>query len=185
MLGLGLAALLLWFASRVRWANSEFTSPLRGTVRLSASGAQVHPELSAVAVLLVAIVAAVVASTGWLRRLVGVLTAAVAVWLLSLGLRWFVGPPPAWPADAPRPPTEAVAGAVTTSGAGAALVAVSGALAGVAAVVMIGWSRGLPAMGRRYSARATVAREDDWWQVLDRGDDPTTGGRGTDPGPRL
>ena len=27
--------------------------------------------------------------------------------------------------------------------------------------------------------------EDDWWQVLDRGDDPTEGGRGTDPGPRL
>jgi uncharacterized membrane protein (TIGR02234 family) len=183
VLSLGVAALLLWCASRAQWMHAEFASPLRGTVRLSASGAQVHAELSAVALLLVAIVAALVASSGWVRRIVGVLTGAVALWLLWLGLDWFVGSAPVWPADAPAPPAESVAAGITVASIGAALVVVAGGLAVVAAVLMIGWSRAMPAMGRRYAASAPVVREDDWWNALDMGNDPTTGGRGTDPGP--
>lgn len=183
VLCLGVAGVLLWCAGRVQWVRAEFASPLRGTVHLSASGSQVHPELSAVALLLLALVAALVASSGWARRLIGVLTGAVAVWVLWLGVGWLVGPAPGWPADAPAPPPESVTTALTSGSGGAALVAVCGALTAVAAVFMIGWSGAMPALGRRYAARTSVVREDDWWHALDMGKDPTTGSRGTDPGP--
>jgi hypothetical protein len=47
----------------------------------------------------------------------------------------------------------------------------------------------LPGMGSRYAAPGAPARrrrlppEREWWDALDAGDDPTTRGAGTDPGP--
>ncbi|WP_028925771.1 Trp biosynthesis-associated membrane protein [Pseudonocardia acaciae] len=183
LVALAVAALGLWVATRLVWLRQTFQSPLRGEIGTQTTGAEVRPELVAVAVLALAAVAALVATGGWARRLLGfvlVLAGAWAAWQSASSLAnestgWFAYVP----SDAvPAGPPVATAAPLLALGASAVLVA--------AGVLTVWWATAMPRMGARYSAPGAAARRRDrdteWWEALDAGEDPTQEGPGTDPG---
>jgi uncharacterized membrane protein (TIGR02234 family) len=192
VLALLLASVALWLAGAAVWLRASYRGPLRGSIAVSATGAELKPHLGALALLALALVAALVASAGRLRRVLGVVAAGVAAWVLYTGVEWYLGPVSgALDGTAHPPPAEAVAVGQPARTGAAVLVIVAGLLLLVAAVGMIRWAAVMPGMGSRYTAPAAARRspdgDGDWWQALDAGDDPTTGGSGgrlsTDPGP--
>ena len=203
---LAVAALALWGSSRGTWVSATWSDPLRGTVVATASGAETEPVLVPWALLALAAIAGVLATSGWGRRLVGVVVALaglVAVWRAGAG---FVAPEPAaLPAAARRPGT--VAG--VESAVGWPLLAAFGAVLMLTAGAVVTWRAGtLPRLGARYEAPrlgATAAStpaaattgdpappvrvdaDRQLWDALDEGRDPTDTGEApptTDPSGR-
>ncbi|WP_083751842.1 Trp biosynthesis-associated membrane protein [Saccharothrix sp. ALI-22-I] len=137
-----LGAVALWGASGITWDASA-----------DRSGAEVVPALTPLALLCLAAIAAVVALSGWVRRVLGVVV------LLAGGVAAF----------------QAVGtdGPVLGRGlvfAGALLVVAAGAL-----LVVRGSS--MPRLGGGYqtpgAAKRTADPERELWNALERGDDPT------------
>jgi uncharacterized membrane protein (TIGR02234 family) len=188
VLALLLASVALWLAGAAVWLRAGYRSPLRGAIDVSATGSEMKPHLGALALLALALVAALVASGGWLRRVLGAVAVALAAWVLWTGVGWYLGPVAgALEATAHPPPVDAVAAGPPVRTGAAALVIVAGALLLASAIGMIRWAGSMPGMGSRYAAPAAARRspdrDGDWWHALDAGDDPTTGSRTTDPGP--
>lgn len=75
---LALAAGLLWVASRMTWVSIEVTSELGAPRSLDLNGGTWFGALTPLALALVATIAAVFATHGLLRRLVGVIVAVLA-----------------------------------------------------------------------------------------------------------
>jgi uncharacterized membrane protein (TIGR02234 family) len=187
LLALALAALGLWVATRLVWLRASYQSPLRGAITAQATGADVRPELGAVAMLAIAAVAAVVATGGWPRRVLGVVVVAAGGWAAWQSVTILVGssaglfayaPPPA-------PSSDAVASGSPVRTA-APLLALGAAVLMVAAgAAIVGWAGAMPRLGARYSAPGAPARvrdrDSEWWNALDAGEDPTVRGSGTDP----
>lgn len=188
VLTLLVAGLLLWVASGLVWVRAEFTGSLRGTVTVTATGSDVLPELGGVALLAVAAVAALVATSGWARRAVGVVVGAAGCWVGWLSTAWLVGPAPVTFGSAEAPPIGSVPAGPSVRTAAPVLSLAVGFLLLLAGVAVVVWAGGMPGMGRRYAAPGTVAktpaRDSDWWDVLDAGEDPTARSTGTDPGPK-
>jgi uncharacterized membrane protein (TIGR02234 family) len=192
LLALALAALGLWVSTRLVWLRMTYQSPLRGAVTTQATGADVRPELAAVALLAVAAVAALVATGGWPRRVLGVVllvAGAWAAWAAWQSVSMFGGSSVGWFAYAPptpAPSADAVPAGPPTLTA-APLLALGAALVLVAAgVVVVCWAGAMPRLGGRYSAPGAAARTRDrdteWWEAMDAGEDPTLKGPGADPG---
>jgi uncharacterized membrane protein (TIGR02234 family) len=205
LLALGVAAFALWLATRLVWLRAAYQSPLRGSVPVDVTGAQLRPELAAIALLAVAAAAAVVATSGWPRRVVGALVAASGLWAARLSWIWGGGLPAAAPGTGPggiplaeltqggragvaatTVPADAVAvGEPVTTGA-ALLGLTAGLLLVLAGIGMVCWADAMPRLGARYSAPGTVRRVPDrdsqWWDALDAGEDPTLKGPSGDPG---
>ncbi|WP_243793385.1 Trp biosynthesis-associated membrane protein [Saccharopolyspora gloriosae] len=156
---------------------SAVPHPVLGDVESAASGATVRPELVPLALAALAAVAAVLATGGWLRRIIGALTLLGGVLLAWRAVTWQFGTsstfvPPDVPAGsepigelsrAPYGPLLMVLAAVALFGAGL-LVALR---AGV-----------LPAMGAKYSAPGaekpkSADPDKRLWDALDEGADPT------------
>jgi uncharacterized membrane protein (TIGR02234 family) len=193
LLGLALAAFGLWLATRLVWLRTAYQSPLRGSVTVQATGAQLRPELAAIALVAVAAAAAVVATSGWARRLVGVLVAAAgvaAVWLsLSPGdaaRGTGAGGTTAVAGGATGPPADAVAVGLPAHTVAPLLGVGAGLLLVAAAVGMVCWANAMPRLGARYAAPGTARRVPDrdtqWWDALDAGQDPTLKSPPADPG---
>ncbi len=174
--------LLLLSAGRT-WATVGRAAPFHGSV--AASGGSLVPATTAVGLLALAAVAAVVATRGMLRVLTGavVFAAGVAVAALAAGgvsaadVVAAAGPHGQLGAVAPGPP-ELSAWPWVAVGGGAVLAA-----AGLLVAVR---GRRWSAMGSRYDAptparRRAVDPEVAAWEALDRGEDPTVGGRYPDP----
>jgi uncharacterized membrane protein (TIGR02234 family) len=182
-----LAALVLWTSTRLVWVHAGYRSPLRGFVTLTATGGQVKPELVGFALLALAGIAALIASSGWVRRAVGVLLGVEGLWLVWLAASWLFGPPPMSLGEV-TPPAGAVAAGAPVRTAAPLLALLAGFVLVAAAVAMVRWARSMPGLGSRYAAPATARRSPDrdsaWWRALDEGEDPTSGGRAGDPGPR-
>ena len=159
--GLVAAAALLWGAGIVVWYRG-----VAGRVSASVDGATVHPALPGLALLALAGVAALVATSGLVRRglAAGLGAVGVAVAVVA-GFDQLAAPPP---------------GTVATP---APLLAVAGgiSLVAVAAFVVVREPR-LARMGARYAAPGTrrAGRDPDRlaWTALDAGRDPTV-----DPAP--
>jgi len=196
LLALGVAAFALWLATRLVWLRAAYQSPLRGPVTVDVSGALLRPELAAIALLAVAAAAAAVATSGWARRLVGVLVAAAGLWAVGLSWVWG-GAVPAVPvaelsrADrvggaAPSVPADAVAAGEPVTTAAALLGLGAGLLLVLAGIGMVCWADAMPRLGARYAAPGTARRVPDrdsqWWDALDAGEDPTLKGPPGDPG---
>ncbi len=152
-LGLAVAAGLLWWASAVAWYR--LTPPGRPPVTVDGGAAQ--PSLTAVALLALAGIAAVVATAGLVRRALGgllVLVGAAVAVLATLALL-----------------TPAVTAAPLLAAAGGVL------LAAVGVSVLLTEPR-LARLGARYAASGTRAAAVDpdraAWTALDEGRDPTT-----------
>ncbi|MCA1187112.1 MULTISPECIES: Trp biosynthesis-associated membrane protein [unclassified Saccharopolyspora] len=171
------AAGLLWGASALTWASRQYRTPFSGEVDAVASGAVARPELVPLALAALAAVAAVLATGGLLRRVVGALTllgGALLLW--RAGTWWFAAAaefvPPGVPSggEPVGEPSAAPFGPLLVVLAGLALLA-AGALVAVRAGRM-------PAMGARYSAPGAEKRKSTdpdkrLWDALDEGADPT------------
>jgi uncharacterized membrane protein (TIGR02234 family) len=188
------AAAALGGASAMSWATVGFQVPLRGIVPVQVHGADLAPSLGPLALLALAAVAAVLASGGWARPVLGVLLLLVAIppvlGVLALTDQGRLSDVAVSAAELParsspaEPATLAVAGPALAS-VGALL------LAGAAAVLVVRGHR-MPRMGRRYrvpAARDAGTRDavkgdvghdvgqalpqGRLWERMDAGEDPT------------
>jgi uncharacterized membrane protein (TIGR02234 family) len=176
-LALVAGAAALEAAARLGWFTASVDVVGRaGTV--TATGADLVPGLSGIALLALAAVAAAVAVAGLPRRVLGALVAAAGGYVGVMVVRLLVSPPsPADLADLPGAPAggTAVAGSVT-SHPGPLLAALGGVLLIAAGAVLVVADRRLPRLGARYSARPEQAATDPdraTWEALDAGVDPT------------
>jgi hypothetical protein len=194
--GLVVSAGLLWAGSATVWFR---VTPAGGAV-VELTGAQVAPWQGGVALLALAGVAALVATGGVLRRVVGVLLVLAGAGVLASGLSALMTDPYATDAPAsalPQPPAGASVDELRyqpTQRTPAPLLPVAGAgvLLAVGALVAVR-ERRLPRLGSRYAApgERPVERDPDRaaWRELDAGRDPTadptgppSGDAGDDPG---
>jgi uncharacterized membrane protein (TIGR02234 family) len=176
-LALVAGAAALEAAARLDWFTASVDVVGRaGTV--TATGADLVPGLSGIALLALAAVAAAVAVAGLPRRVLGVLVAAAGGYVGVMVVRLLVSPPsPADLADLPGAPAggTAVAGSVA-SHPGPLLAAFGGILLIAAWAALVVADRRLPRLGARYSARPEQAATDPdraTWEALDAGVDPT------------
>jgi hypothetical protein len=174
------AAVALSAAAMLGWAWVDFQVPKRGIVAVGVDGSEVLPALTPLAVLALAAVAAVLATGGWARRLLGGLLLAAAVppilgvlqapdegWLTAAAMSaagWSAGSVHAETTTLlPAGPGFAAGGAILLVAAGATLVL-----------------RGhrMPRLGRRYQAPSSRPSEpeDGLWARMDAGEDPTAPG---------
>ncbi len=175
------AAAVLGGSAALGWARVGFQVPLRGTVTVQVDGADLAPALGPLALLALAAVAAVLATGGWARRLFGVLLLCVAV-------------PPAMGlvrvADEGRlveiavsvdqlPARSVPDGTVTVLPAGPALAGLGAVLLVAAGAVLVLRGHRMPRMGRRYrapTAPPAVSQDQELWERIDAGEDPTAPG---------
>lgn len=173
---LGLGALGLWVTGTLTW--------LRVAGRPAQVGADVRPELTPVALCVLASVAALVALGGWPRRVLGALLVVAGGWVVWLCADRLFGPTEfGWFAYAPLPGAPA---APPTPTAAPWLGVASGLLVAAAGLAVVWWASRMPRLGARYSAPGTAARVLDrdsaWWDAQDAGEDPTLNGSTGDPG---
>ena len=193
-------------AARLAWFTAGVDAVGRGTVPVTAIGADLVPALTSVALLAVAAVAAAVALAGTARRLLGVVVAAAGVWIgVAVGGLLLAPPAPADLAALPGAPAGGTAVAGSLALRPGPLPAVLGVLLLVAAGITLAAAEPrLPRLGARYAARPPVATATSTadtadtaavradadpdraaWDALDAGRDPTTDGPAADevPGP--
>lgn len=191
--GLAASAALLWGTSALTWYAVRAAVPGRGEQVVTFVGGQVTPLLAGVALLALAGVAAVVATAGMARRLIGVLLAlaggAVAtVALLGAAAAPFatdrpaaalpqVPPGASGGTDAGGTDTGALRGQPTDITAAPLLGVAGGVLLLATGVVVLVREPRLPRFGARYAApgqrRVEVDPDRAAWQDLDAGRDPT------------
>ncbi|MGH3824541.1 MAG: Trp biosynthesis-associated membrane protein [Pseudonocardiaceae bacterium] len=177
------ASAVLGGAAALGWAQIDVQAPLLGTVQQRLTGSAVLPALGPLAVLALAAVAAVLASSGRVRWLLGAVLLGAAVLptiavLRVLDGRWLTG---AAMAATDRPARSVPVGTATVLVAGPALTVAGGVLLAVAGVALVVRGHRMPRLGRRYEAPA--ARRDGqlppdgrFWERLDAGEDPTASG---------
>ncbi|WP_425445755.1 Trp biosynthesis-associated membrane protein [Umezawaea tangerina] len=148
-----LGALALWAASGLTWATEAVQRPGAAATTVERSGADVAPQLVPLAVLCAAAVAAVVALSGWVRRVLGAVVLAA-----GLGAGWVA----ATTGGTPLPKAVALLGAVLVLAAG---------------VLLLLRGQTMPRLGGSYQTPAAAKRsanpDKDLWHALERGDDPT------------
>ncbi|MFF0146396.1 Trp biosynthesis-associated membrane protein [Amycolatopsis sulphurea] len=164
LLPLLLGALALWGSSRLVWFAEFRDEGVRGVVRYTENGAQHATALIPLALLALAGVAGVLATGGWLRRVLGGLLALAGVagiWTGATGVRF------GFAAGLPG-------GQILLAHGLAVLGGLLLALGGLAAVKWAGTAKRL---GAKYSAPgAQRARRDpdtELWEALSGGTDPT------------
>jgi uncharacterized membrane protein (TIGR02234 family) len=186
-LGLVAGAAALEGAARLGWFTADVDVVGRaGTV--TATGADLSPGLSGIALLALAAVAAAVALAGTPRRLLGVVVAAAGVYVGVAVVRLLMDPP--GPANLAALPGAPAGGTVGSSVAttGGPLSAVLGAVLLLAAgLALMPAERRLPRFGARYAARsaeraATADPDRVTWEALDAGRDPTADADPARPG---
>jgi len=176
---LAAAAAALSAAAALGWARQPFRVPLRADVPVQVAGSAVQPALVPLALLVLAAVAAALATGGWARRALGLLLVAAAVPPALAAARTFRGADVTG-ADLPARAEPAGAAVVLVAGP---LAAVGGAaLLAAAGVLLAVRGHRMPRMGARYrtpaAARTEPApdRERGLWDSLDAGRDPTAEG---------
>ena len=184
-------------AARLPWFTAGVDAVGRGTVPVTARGADLVPVLTAVALLAVAAVAAAVALAGPGRRVLGIVVAVAGTWVgVAAGGLLLAPPDPADLAALPGGPAGGTAVAGSVALRFGSLPALLGALLVVAAGITLAVAeRRRPRLGARYGARpadrtppdgrtgpgersAAEAREAAdpdraAWDALDVGRDPT------------
>lgn len=159
VLGLALAAGALWGSNALTWTGGQ--NPAKGSAAV--------PELSTMALLALAALAAMFAGGAWLKRCIGALVVLSACYLLYLALRGATPPPP------PPAASHSTADPAQIPFA-RGLCGLAGLLELAAAAVLLLRPVGLPRMGSKYSRSAEQAPADPdqrMWQALSEGEDPT------------
>jgi uncharacterized membrane protein (TIGR02234 family) len=145
---------------------------------LEISGTQVAPAVAPLAVLAVAGALGLLATRGWVRRVLGVLLMLAGAGVAVAALHVLTAPREAAAGALAGQSVDASAAAEATYTVAwwwPALAALAGCLV-VAGGVVTGWRSGAwPAMGSRFDAPTAAASgpRTDPWSALDRGEDPT------------
>lgn len=171
-------------AAAVGWAQFDVQTPLRGIVQVRLTGSEVLAALGPLAAFAVAAVAAVPATGGRMRWLLGALLLGAAypptvAVLRTLDARWLAG---GALAVAQRPARSVSLGPATVLFAGPVLAAVGAVLLVAAGVALIVRGHRMPRLGRRYQTPAarTAGRAPpdggQLWERMDAGEDPTAPG---------
>lgn len=199
VVGLLVAAALIWAGSRFTWVTATTVDDLRGTRTTGLKGSTWAAELVPLALVALAAVAAVLAVRGWVLRVVAVLVVLVGVASVLPAVRLLTG---SAPPDRARALLDSGSAQVSTSTSapGALLVVVGGLLLLLGGGLLLrapGRARGLsdryqtPAVRRERAAAVADGDVDGelterrLWDALDAGEDPTAGpgpGVGRDPG---
>lgn len=173
------AAGLLWAASALVWVGQNYQTPFTGVRFSGASGAVLRPELVPLALLSLAAIAALLATSGLLRRVIGLLVAVAGGVLAWRVIEWYQS---GWFAYlAPDvPPGSTPIGEVTANPAGPVLMSLAAALLVAAGVLVLVRAARMPGMGAKYSAPGAAKRKPSdpdklLWDALDEGTDPTEG----------
>jgi uncharacterized membrane protein (TIGR02234 family) len=176
ILGCALGGLLVLLSAGRQWAHTSLTG-VDGTGRstLSVTGHQVAPSITAVGIALIALAAAILASNGILRRVVGVLVVLVAGAAIGAAVtaRGDVS-------TALRHREVGSTGLAVHASANGwwILTVVGGLLALAAGVLTVFYSEQWSRMGEKYDAPSATRPAKDpatvAWEALDRGEDPTT-----------
>ncbi|MDA3643872.1 Trp biosynthesis-associated membrane protein [Saccharopolyspora indica] len=171
------AAGALWGASGLTWAEQLFRGSFGNEVLVGLTGADLRPELVPMALASLAAVAAVLATGGWLRRVVGVLVLVAGAALAWRSVQAFTGGLAVRSAPS-APPGSAPVGEVAAQPYGPLLVLTAAVLLVVAGALVLLRAGRMPAMGAKYSAPGTAKRKShdpdrQMWQDLDAGRDPT------------
>ncbi|QGK72336.1 hypothetical protein GIY23_16070 [Allosaccharopolyspora coralli] len=164
-----------WGASGLVWVEQRWRTPFTGDQDFPVAGAAARPELVPVALATLAAVAAVLATSGILRRLMGLLVVAAGAVLAWRTVSWF--------ADGTASSRDVPAGSTPLGSAqlpvyGPLLVLVAAALLLVAGLWVLVAAHRMAGMGARYDAPGSSARAEGdpdkrWWDALDSGEDPT------------
>ncbi|MGW1677462.1 Trp biosynthesis-associated membrane protein [Saccharopolyspora sp. NPDC002376] len=171
------AAGALWGASALNWAEQLFRSPFGTEVPVRLAGADLRPELVPMALASLTAVAAVLATGGWLRRLVGVLVVVAGAALAWRSVQAFTSGLSVQSAPE-APPGSSPVGAITTQPYGPLLVLLAAVLLLLAGLLVVLRAGRMPAMGAKYSAPSAAKQKShdpdrQMWQDLDAGRDPT------------
>ncbi|MGH3763655.1 MAG: Trp biosynthesis-associated membrane protein [Pseudonocardiaceae bacterium] len=176
------ASAALGAAAALGWARIDVQAPLRGIVPVRLAGSALLPVLGPLALLALAAVAAVLASGGWVRWLLGasLLGAAAlptAAVLRALDGRWLTG---AAMSAAQAPARSVPVGSATVLLAGPALGAAGAVLLAAAGGVLVLRGHRMPRLGRRYQTPAArpipTLPDGRFWERMDAGEDPTAPG---------
>lgn len=173
------SGVVTWWASGRTWGRASLVAETGARVAVTVTGRSVEPAIAALGLALLVLAGAIVATRGWLRRLVGLVV--VVLGGAVIGIAATSG--------------SDVAAALRQRAFGVAAASVSGGLSGwavlciVAAVLAVavgaatvGWGARWPALGAKYeppSAPPTrpdpdpTMSADAAWAALDRGEDPT------------
>lgn len=187
---LSAAAATLGGAATAGWARVWFQVPLRGTVAVRVDGSDLLPALGPLALLALASVAAVLATGGWARRLLGALLLGAALapgWGVArlTQERGLIG---AATATGGLPARSVPDGTVTLLPWGPALAAVGAVLIAGAGAALVLRGHRMPRMGRRYRTPTTSGpttsrppqhhepKYHELWERIDAGEDPTAPG---------
>ncbi|GAA2355428.1 hypothetical protein GCM10009854_36860 [Saccharopolyspora halophila] len=169
---------VLWGASALTWADQQFDTPLGSTMTSGGTGAQLRPELGPMALASLAAVAAVLATGGLLRRLMGLLVVLAGALLGWRGYQTLTG---GW-FDYVRehaPAGGTPVSEVSTQPAGPLLMLLGALLLVAAGALTVLRAGRMPAMGAKYSAPGTAKErpshdsDRQLWNELDAGRDPT------------
>ena len=171
------AAGLLWGSSAVIWVGQRFRTPFSGETTSGVTGAVLRPELVPLALAALAAVAAVLATGGLLRRVMGLLVLVAGGVLGWRSIAWpFDG---GWFGYASNVPQGSVpVGGISANVAGPLLMTAGALLLVVAGALVLLRAERMPAMGARYSAPGDSRRkagdpDKRLWDALDEGEDPT------------
>ncbi len=172
------AALALWGAGSLTWVSQPYETPFTGPTTAAANGTGLRPELVPLMLVALAAVAAVLATGGWFRRVIGaviVLAAGLLLWRLG---GWVAGTADvaAFPKDVP--PGSKPAGPPSANRVGPSLGLAGSAVFFAAGATVVLRAHRMPGMGAKYSAPSTRkqgAKDPDrqLWESLDEGEDPT------------
>lgn len=179
-----LAAVALWAASALSWVGQQYETPFTGVKHSGASGAKLRPELVPLALATLAAIAAVLATGGWLRRLMGVLVLLAGALLGWRAIAWYGTNDFGFVTEGGVPPGSKPIGEFTTNPVGPALVSIAALILIAAGLIVVARAHKMPAMGAKYSAPGTAKRESQdpdkrLWDALDSGEDPTERGEGS------
>jgi hypothetical protein len=170
-------------AAMLGWAQVGVQVPLRGIVPVRVAGSAVLPALAPLALLALASIAAVLATGGRARWLLGAVLLIAAVPPAIAALRVTDGLTGAALAVAGLPARSVPVGSVTVLVAGPTLAAGGAALLATAGVALVVWGHRMPRLGHRYQVptaqpNGQLPPDGRFWERMDAGEDPTA------PGPR-
>ncbi|WP_017974211.1 Trp biosynthesis-associated membrane protein [Actinopolyspora halophila] len=176
VIGMIAVAVGLWAAGSLVWVHQRYRTPFSGESVAEVTGATIRGELTPLALATLAAIAAVLATGGLMRRVIGLivlLEAALLTWRL---VDWITGSHVVDELPGTPPGTRALAvervvpyGPILMGACAAVLL-----LCGLAVLVA---ARRMPAMGAKYSAPSAEREPGDpdqrIWEALDKGRDPT------------
>lgn len=176
VIGMIAVAVGLWAAGSLVWVHQRYRTPFSGESVAEVTGATIRGELTPLALATLAAIAAVLATGGLMRRLIGLIVVLEGVLLTWRLVDWTTGAhvvdelPGAPPGSSALTVERVVPYGPVLMGACAAVLL----LCGIAVLVA---ARRMPAMGAKYSAPSAEREPGDpdqrTWEALDEGRDPT------------